>query len=165
MELTFAPRGILQIDDARICFRNFSGQGDRFNREGDRNFALVIDDQEIADALLNDKNEFGAAWNVHIKDPREEGEAPFMFLKVKVKFNDRGPNIFLKSGRRRKRLTEETVECLDHIRISNIRLDIRPYDGDGSLGPFRSAYLQAMEVVQEVDRFEEEYAEEEFPEE
>ena len=27
MHLTFAPKGILQIDDARICFRNFRGEG------------------------------------------------------------------------------------------------------------------------------------------
>ena len=42
MKLTFAPRNILQIDDARICFRNFTGKRTDFNNEGDRNFAFVI---------------------------------------------------------------------------------------------------------------------------
>ena len=52
MELTIAPRGILQINDARIVFRNFSGEGGPYNRDGDRNFALVIPNEDIADTLV-----------------------------------------------------------------------------------------------------------------
>lgn len=158
-------KNILQIDDARITFKNFEGRGDKYNREGDRNFALVIDDQDIADALLDDKNEFGVAWNVHIKPPREEGDSPFMYLPVKVKFNKRGPIIWLVSGNRRVRLEEDDVDILDQIDIRSVSMDIRSYDDEVNGKAFRAAYLQSMEVVQEIDRFSARYAEEEHPEE
>lgn len=159
MELTFAPRGILQIDDARIAFRNFRGEGDKFNREGDRNFVLIIPTEEIADALTKE------GWNVKIRDPREEGDTPFMYLPVKVKFNDRGPQVYLVTGGRRNRLDEETVAMLDDIDIINVNLDIRPYDWEVNGKTGRTAYLQAIEVFQEIDRFAARYAEEEGPRE
>lgn len=165
MNLTFAPRNILQIDDARIIFRNFRGEGGRFNKEGDRNFAVVIPNQEMAESLLNDTNQYGAGWNVKIKAPREEGDDPFIYLPVKVKFNNRGPVIYLESGSNRIRLTEDTVSMLDEIDILNVDMDIRPYDDEINGKSFRSAYLQSMLVRQEIDRFAARFAEEEHPEE
>lgn len=165
MELTFAPRNILQIDDARICFRNFRGEEGKYNREGDRNFALIIPDEEMAEALQNDTNQYGAGWNVKIKPPREEGDEPFIYLPVKVKFNDRGPKVYLESGRNRVTLTEETVGMLDEIDIISVDLDIRPYDDEINGRPFRAAYLQSMVVRQNLDRFEARFAAEEYPEE
>jgi hypothetical protein len=165
MNVTFinGPRAnsrILQIDDARIIRRNFAGRQEMYNAEGERNFLLVIPEQDIADALINDLNEFGVGWNVMIKDAREEGEPPFMFLTVKVKFNAKGPNIYLISGNKRVELDENTIDILDDIDIQHVNLDIRAYDGEGRFGPFRSAYLHSMEVYQEVDRFAARYAEE-----
>ena len=154
MNITFAPRGIVQIDDARICFRNFSGRPDKYNREGDRNFAVIIDDQEVADALIEQ------GWNVKIRPPREEGDDPFMYLAVKVKFNDRGPNVYLKTGRATNRLDEESVDCLDNVDILGVDLDIRPYDWDVNGKTGRTAYLQSMEVTQNIDRFGARYVEE-----
>ena len=164
MKLTFAPRGVLQIDDARIIFRNFRGEGGKFNKEGDRNFALIIPDEEMAEALQNDSNQYGAGWNVKIKPPREDGDEPFMYLSVKVKFNDRGPKIYLESGRNRVRLDEESVSMLDEIDILSVDLDIRPYDDEINGRPFRAAYLQSMVVKQNLDRFEARFASEEYPE-
>lgn len=160
MNVTFAPRGILQIDDARIIYRNFKGEGGKFNREGDRNFALLIPDEELADRLADE------GWNVKIKPPREEGDAPFMYLPVKVKFNDRGPQVYLRSGNITNRLDEESVSILDDIDILGVNLDIRPYDwviqeGTKDEKSGRTAYLQSIEVIQEVDRFAARYAEEE----
>ena len=43
-------------------------------------------------------------------------------------------------------------------------MDIRPYDNVVNGKPYRTAYLQAIWVVQEVDRFTDRLAEEEYPE-
>lgn len=151
---------ILQIDGARIIFRNFAGRGDKYNREGDRNFAVRIPNTEIADQLMNDVNEDGAGWNVKIREPREEGEEPFIFLKVKVKFNDRGPAIYLKTGNNVNRLNEDTVHILDEIDIAEVDLDIRAFDSEINGKPFRAAYLQSIHIVQDLtaDRFAARYA-------
>lgn len=147
MRITYAPRDILQIDDARIIYRNFAGRGDKYNREGDRNFAVVIPDEEMANELTN------LGWNVKIKPPREDGDTPFMFLPVKVKFNDRGPNVYLKTGNVQNRLDEESVGLLDNIDIIGVDLDVRPFDWDVNGKQGRTAYLQSIRVVQDVDRF------------
>lgn len=154
MEITFAPRGILQIDDARIVYRNFSGLGSKYNREGDRNFAVVIDDEAIADSLVAE------GWNIKIKPPREDGDSPFMYLPVKVKFNDRGPNVYLATGNRMTKLDEESISCLDDVDILSVDLDIRPYDWEVNGKEGRTAYLQSIKVTQELDRFAGVYTEE-----
>ena len=158
MEINFATsrRGerILQITDAKLRFRNFSGRGDKFNREGDRNFSLLITDDETVEALKNDVNEYGAGWNVKIKV--REDEDPFMHMPVKVKFTAFSPNVYLKSGDNEAiKLTEETIDILDQISIASVDLDIRAYDDSINGKGFRSAYLQGMYVVQDVeyDRF------------
>ena len=99
MELTFAPRNVLQMEDARIVYRNFSGRPDDFDPMGSRKFSVVIPTEDMAEALKNDLNRFGIGWNVKTKPPREEGETPFMTLPVKLKYTDRSqPRIFLISG-------------------------------------------------------------------
>ena len=147
---------ILQINDAAITYRNFEGRGDKFNREGDRNFAVIIPNQEIADALIADVNEHGASWNVKVKPPREDGDDAFIYMNVKVKFTAFGPNIYLKSGNADPiKLDEETVGVLDEIDIASVDLDIRAYDDIVTGRPFRAAYLQSIYVVQDLsyDRF------------
>lgn len=147
MHVMFAPRGILKIDEARITHRNFSGEGNKFNTKGNRNFSLIIDDEEIKNALVEE------GWNVKIREPEDPADTPFMFLPVKVKFNDRGPAVYLISGGARNKLDEDSISCLDDIDISNVDLDIRPYDWEVNGKTGRTAYLQAIEITQEIDRF------------
>ena len=152
MNVCFAPKGILQIDDAKIIFKNFEGRGDKFNREGDRNFSLLIEDPDTADALVK------KGWNVKIKPSRDEDEEPFMRLPVKIKFTDYGPNVYLRTGDRVNKLDEESIGCLDNIDIDSVNMDIRPYDWEVNGRTGRTAYLQSMEVVQRIDRFAARYS-------
>lgn len=153
MRINFVA-GRLQIDDAKICWRNFAGKGSAFNREGDRNFAVIIETEEDAKRLTD------AGWKVKIKDAREEGDMPFMVLPVKIKFNDRGPNVYLMSGDARIKLDEDSVQRLDRVDILSVDLDIRPYDYDHPVyGTGRTAYLDAIRVFQKVDRFASDYSE------
>ena len=188
MHITFAPREILQIDDARIVFRNFEGRGDKFNREGDRNFALVVPDRpmtmEEADSfvrmyrgseIVSNEDEvaimyngekitnvadalIALGWNVKIKPPRDDDDSPFMYLVVKIKFNDRGPTVYLKSGNAMNRLDDRTVKCLDDIDIESVDMDIRPYDWEARGATGRTAYLESIHVHQRIDRFAARYA-------
>lgn len=151
MNVCFAPKGILQIDDAKIIFKNFEGRGDKFNRAGDRNFSLLIEDPNTADALVKE------GWNVKIKPGRDEDEEPFMRLPVKVKFTEYGPNVYLRTGDRVNKLDEESISCLDDIDIESVNMDIRPYDWEVNGRTGRTAYLQSMEVIQRIDRFSARY--------
>ena len=168
MNITFAPGGILQIDNARITYKNFAGVGNKFNREGDRNFALVIEPgyvdkdpvlksaEEIRDILKADVNKYGVGWNVKTKPPRDEDGDPFIYMPVKLKITDR-TSVYLRTGDNMIDLDEESVAMLDNIDIMNVDLDIRPYDDTMVSGPFRAAYVRSMCVTQDIDRFKARY--------
>ena len=125
---------ILEIEDARIIFRNFAGVGSKYNREGDRNFAVIIPNEDIKDQLVAD------GWT------------------VKIKFNNRGPAAYVVSGDQVTKLNEDTIDMLDEIDIQSVDMDIRPYDWEVNGKEGRSAYLQAINVIQNIDRFGAKYA-------
>ena len=58
-------------------------------------------------------------------------------------------------------MKKESIRCLDDIDILSVDMDIRPYDWEinGKVG--RTAYLQSIKVTQEVDRFAEQYSDDE----
>lgn len=148
MNLTIDPRGVLIIDDARLMFRNFSGAGSMYNREGDRNFHLVIPDEEIKDILMD------RGWNIRVKPPRDVDDSPLMTMMVKVKYTDKsGPYVKLISGQNSTELDAQSIGCLDKIDIDRVDLDIRPYDWDYNGKSGRTAYLSSIRVYQRMNRF------------
>lgn len=145
-------REILEIEDARLVYRNFEGRGDRYNRAGERKFSVIIPNDEIKDILVE------KGWNVKIKAPSEGYDEPFMHLPVKVKFNGRGPSVYVSSGKNWTKLNEDNVDMLDHIDIASVSMDLRPYDWEVNGQTGRTAYLDAINVIQNVDRFGAMYA-------
>lgn len=152
MRIHFVPGGRLQIDDAQITWKNFAGAGSDYNREGDRNFGIVIDNEEDARRLMD------AGWKIKVKEGREEGDPPSYIMPVKVRFNGYGPNIYLVSGTAQIKLHEDEVHRIDRATILSADLDIRPHDWEHARwGTGRTAYLENMRAVQKIDRFASEY--------
>lgn len=149
------------LQGKRLVFKNFAGKEGQYNREGDRNFSVVLTDAE-ADEMLADN------WNVKRKPPREEGDENFNHLPVAVSFKGRPPRLVLivyvpdgEGGmeRRRTSLDEETCEMLDYVDAETIDLIIRPYDWAVSGKTGRKAYLHAIYVTLNQDELERKYAE------
>lgn len=139
------------VEDARIIFRNFAGKEGQYNREGDRNFAVILDD-EIAVQMLED------GWNVRYLEPRDEEEAPTPYISVAVNFSNRPPRVVLLTSTTRTQLDENSVEVLDWSDIRTADLIARGYDWTVNGKTGTKAYLQSLFVTIEEDALERKYA-------
>jgi hypothetical protein len=144
----------IEFENAKIIFRNFSGRESKFNRDGDRNFCVVIEDEELARKLSDD------GWNVKIKPPREEGESALNYIKVKVSYRYKAPKIFmvLPDTNKTVALNEETVGELDYADIitADLVIESSEWNMNGKTG--LSAYLRSAYVTIEEDPFSSKYS-------
>ena len=156
----------LEIENAKLFYRNFAGRGSDYNDEGQRNFCVVIDDPEQAQQMAQD------GWNVKISKHTDPDEKPTYYIPVAVDFRntDRFPvKVYLYTRRSRKLLDESEVGQLDSAEFSNVDLLIKPsrWEKRDRNGVNRGikAYLKEMHATLEESRFAEKYASYEYPEE
>lgn len=142
----------LVFENARILFRNFKGEASTYNRAGNRNFCVVIPDDETAEKLQAD------GWNVKLLAPREDADEPTYYLQVSVAYNLYPPSVYMISGNKKTLLDEESVEALDYAEFKNIDLIIRPYQWEVSGKTGVKAYLKTGYFTIEQDRFADKYA-------
>lgn len=150
------PDNTVKMEGVRIIFRNFSGTEGAYNREGDRNFAVVLDDS-VANAMAED------GWNVKWTKPREdaeEGEEQVAYLSVALNYGKgRPPRVVQITSRGRTNLSEEGVSLLDVVDITNVDLIVRPYNWEVNGKTGVKAYLQSLYITIEEDDLEKKYAE------
>ena len=140
------------IEDARIIFRNFAGKEGQYNRAGDRNFALLLD-QDTAHNMAKD------GWNIKTLRARDEGDADQPYIPVSVNFKGpRPPRVVMITSRGRTSLPEELVELLDYADIRTVDVILNPYEWvvNGKSGV--KAYLKSIFVTIEEDALERKYA-------
>lgn len=148
----------MRIENARILFKNFSGEerkdpntGKIVNREGSRNFCVQVPEDD-AERLKND------GWNIKHTKPSDEYDDVLYYLPVEVRFDNFPPAIDMFTKRRRERLTEGTVSLLDGAQIKAADIAINPsaWEVNGRSGI--KAYLSKAYIVIEEDDWEDKYA-------
>jgi len=144
------------MEGVQLIFKNFAGKESQYNREGDRNFAVKLD-ETVATQMADD------GWNVKFLNPRESDEetegGPQAYLPVSLSFKGRPPNVVLITSRGRTHLGEGDVEMLDWADIVNVDLIVNPY----AWGPINGksgikAYLKSIYVTIDEDPLERKYA-------
>lgn len=139
------------IEGAQVIFRNFSGAASQYNREGDRNFAVILD-PGTADAMTKD------GWNVKTLEPREEGDDLVYYLPVAVSYKNRPPKIVMITSTSRVNLDESSVGTLDWARFENVDIIVNPFAWEVNDKSGIKAYLKTMFVTIEEDDLERKYA-------
>lgn len=143
--------GTLIMEDARIVFRNFAGAEGMYNREGDRNFCVLLEDDTAAEMLAD-------GWNVKRLKPRDDAEQGTAYIQVSVGFKGRPPRMVMITSRGRIELGEDECVLLDWADIDKVDLIIRPYHWNVNGRTGVKAYLKSIFVVIHEDYLELKYA-------
>lgn len=138
------------IENARIGFRNFSGNAGKFNPAGRRNFCVFLEN-DLGKILQQD------GWNVRWLQPKDEADSPTPYLQVSVSYENIPPKIILVSKKGKTILDDSSVNILDWAEIETVDLIIRPYNWDVSGKSGVKAYVKSMYVTIAEDEFESKY--------
>ena len=141
----------IELENARIIFRNFRGEEERYNPAGKRNFSVIIPD-EVEQRLIAD------GWNIKHLAPRDEDDTPTPYLQVAVSYDNYPPAVYMISNGRKTELNNETIDILDRAELENVDMVITPYFWEMTNGSGIKAYLKEMYVTVRTSRFADKYS-------
>lgn len=141
------------MENVDILFRNFAGREGPYNREGDRNFCVLLD-KDSADVMAKD------GWNVKVLEARDEGDEDKYYIQVTLNFGKgRPPRVVMITSRGRSTLGEDEVEMLDWADIRMVDMIVNPYEWSVNGKSGIKAYLQSIYVTINEDELEMKYGE------
>lgn len=148
--------------NAHIIWKNFRGEKGPYNTNGDKSFAILINDPALAEELREE------GWVLKELASNDDYDSVAYALKVKVRFDKRPPKckLITNIGGRQKQtiLDENTISSLDWAEPEKIDLTISQsnWSMNGRTGV--TAYLDVMYFTPVVDELEAEYADpDDFP--
>ena len=140
------------FENCRIIFKNFTGEQTQYNRAGDRNFCVIIEDLNVATRMRED------GLNIKYKPPLDEDGEETAYLPVAVSFANQPPTIVLLSSRGRTQLDESTISTLDHADIENVDLIVNPYNWEVNGKSGVKAYVKSRYVTLHEDALASKYS-------
>lgn len=141
----------INIENAEIRFRNFSGKEGKYNNAGNRNFCVLLDN-EVAEVLQRD------GWNVKYLQPKDPADEPQAYIQVTVSYNNVPPKIWMVTKKKKTLLDEESVNALDYAEIESADVVIRPYNWTVNKKSGVKAYLKTLYVKIAEDEFDNKYS-------
>lgn len=148
----------LTLEDARFIFRpNFEGRPGKYNKQGEREFNVLIPN-ELVPLLLQD------GWNLKETKagpthPNPDEHVPEPYLQVTVTMDGFRPaQVILMQDGRPTPLNDTTAQLVDSTEFESFDVVIRPYQwklDDGSSGV--KAYLKKFVGVVEMDDLDRKY--------
>ena len=147
-----------ELKGYKITFKNFTGResANGYNRAGNRNFCVVLDD-ETAQQMLAD------GWNVRIKEFDDGSHRNTLQVAVRYDIERFRPTIYMVSpksnGKFLKRaLNEDTVTELDSATVVSANMILNPSPWHNAMGNGGiKAYLTLGYFVIEKDPFEDDF--------
>lgn len=132
------------LEDIVLAFRNFAGKEDTYNREGDRNFSILLEEEAAIEMSKR-------GWNVKRLKPREDDELGQAYLQVAVSYKQKPPRIGVVTSNGLTYYTEDMLEMLDWVDIEQADVTLYPYEWavNGKTGV--KAYLVSLFLKIEED--------------
>lgn len=146
-----ANKKFIEFENAEIIFRNFEGRGDKYNKEGSRNFSVILSEEDAV--KLHDMG-----CNVKRTKPRDEEEEGRPYVKILLGLYE--PEIYTISRGRKRLLDPSRYGKLDRLEFENVDFEIsrgnKEWESNGKRG--YSLYLENMVVTLRESRILSKYA-------
>ena len=142
------------FEDVQIGFRNFSGAESQFNRAGDRNYVIFLEENRARQLEAE-------GWNVKWPKDRDFGpdeeDHRNPYLPVDANFNNYPPKIVMLINDNPTLLDESNIDVLDWSEIERVDAVIRPYHWEVNGKSGVKAYTKSLYVTIKSDIFQERY--------